>query len=108
MGIGAEHRKHRRFDLSFPVRVRVKAQAASEIETATRDISGSGVYFTMARDVEPGSKLECELTLPPEVCQGFTVRLKSRARVVRVERHEEENKIGVAATFEHYEFIRTD
>lgn len=108
MGTGAEQRKHRRFELSFPVRVRVKAEAAPQIETSTRDISGSGVYFTLPQNVEPGSELECELTLPPELCQGMTVRVKSRGRVVRVERREGENKIGVAAVFEHYEFVRTE
>ena len=107
MSTGAEQRKHRRFDLTLPVKVRAKTQEAPPILTATRDISGGGLYFTLSEEMEPGSELECEVTLPPELCQGKTVRVRCRGKIVRVDRREE-NKIGFAATIETYQFVKTD
>ena len=108
MANGAEQRKYRRFDMSIPVKVKVKTQAAPPVQTVTRDISGGGLYFSMSEEIEPGSDLECEVTLPPDLCQGNTVRVRCRGKIVRVERREGENKIGVAATIEHFEFMKTN
>ena len=105
---GAERRIHRRFDLSLPVKVRVKTQVAAEIATATNDISARGIYFSMSGDYELGSELECEVTLPPELCQGNAIQVRCRGRIVRVERRDVEGKIGVAATIEDYEFVKTE
>lgn len=101
---GAEKRKHRRFGLSLPVQVRVKAEAPP-IETLTEDISAGGLYLTLSEDLPLGSALECELTLPPELCQGLTVRLQCQGKIVRVERRQESG-IRVAATIERYSFVK--
>ncbi len=99
---------HRRFDLSFPIHVRVKEEAAPQIQTSTKDISARGIYFTMSEHCELGSELECVVTLPPEFCQGNTVQVRCRGKIVRVERPDAQNKIGVAATIEEYEFLKTN
>ncbi len=101
----SDHRRHHRFDLSLPVKVR--PAATLEIETSTKDISASGISFTMSRDCELGSELEWELTLPPELCQGNNVRIRCRGKVVRVDRLDAPGKIGVAATIETYEFVKS-
>ena len=75
-------------------------------DTSTRDISARGIYFNVSANFELGSELQCEVTLPPELCQGNSIQVKCRGRVVRVERHDEDT-IGVAATIEDYEFIKT-
>ena len=108
MATGADRRKHRRFDLSLPVKVRLKTQAASQIQTSTKDISAHGIYyFTLSEKFELGSELECVVLLPPELCQGNNIEVRCRGKIVRVERPDAENKIGVAATIEDYEFVKT-
>ena len=103
---GAEKRIHRRFDLALPVQVRVQAKAAEVLETATKDISARGIYFQLHGDFELGTTLECEITLPPELCQGNSMHVKVRGRIVRVERRQEDGTIGVAASIENYEFSK--
>src|SRR5450631_954690 len=99
---GLEQRVHRRFDLALPMRVRVKAEAPHMLETSTKDISARGIYFSLSGNFELGTELECEVTLPPELCQGNSMQVKCRGRIVRVERNEDDT-IGVAATIEDYE-----
>ncbi len=102
---GVERRKHRRFGLSLPLRVRPMAGAAA-VATSTKDISARGIYFALSEKLEEGSELELELALPPEICQGSTVRVHCRGRIVRVERPDSEGRVGVAATIEAYEFLK--
>lgn len=104
---GAERRIHRRFDMTLPIRIRVKAEVPI-LETATKDISARGLYFSLSGEIQLGTELECEVTLPPELCQGNTIQVKCRGRIVRVERREGDPSIGVAATIEDYEFVKTD
>ncbi len=106
MQTGAEHRRHHRFALSLPVEV--KAGPGVQVETATRDVSASGLYFSMPQNVQPGSELDWELMLPPELCGGEKVRIRCHGKVVRVERPDAQGKIGVAATIESYRFIKAD
>ncbi len=103
---GAEKRVHRRFDLALPMLVRVRTQTAPQLlEASTKDISARGLYFSFHGDFELGSELECEVTLPPELCQGKSIQVKCKGRIVRVERGEDES-IGVAATIEDYQFVK--
>lgn len=105
MPTGAEQRKHRRFNLTLPVQVRVQAEAAPQVSAATRDISSGGIYLMMPQNLEPGSELDFEVTLPGELSGGKPIRLRCRGKVVRVNRQEEAGKVGVAATIERYEFV---
>ncbi len=100
----ADRRIHKRFDVSFPLHVRVKTESPP-IETATTDMSARGLCFRMAGDIELGTELEFEITLPPELGQGKAVLLRCRGRIVRVERREGEPSVGVGATIEDYEFV---
>ena len=104
---GAERRIHRRFGVSFPLHVRVKADL-SPFKTSTTDVSARGLYFRLSGDFELGTELEYELTLPPELSQGQDVRVRCRGRIVRVERREGEPSIGVGATIEDYEFVKNN
>src|SRR2546425_825463 len=102
-----ERRVHRRFDLAFPMRIRIKTQAADAVETSSRDISARGIYFSLSGPIELGTELECEVTLPPELCQGNSIQVRCRGKIVRVERRlNEDDPIGVAATIEDYQFIK--
>ena len=69
MAIAAERRKYRRYDLSLEVQVKPRKQTA--VKTFTRDISARGIYFDFAERIDPGSELEFELNLPPELRRKF-------------------------------------
>jgi len=107
MSAGVENRKHRRYSLTLPLRVRVKTQTWAETDTSTRDVAAAGVSFVMAQPCEIGSLVEFELSLPPEVSQGIVVRIRCRGKVVRVERPDISGRFGVGATIEEYEFLKT-
>jgi hypothetical protein len=102
---GAEKRVHRRFDLALPMLVRVRTQTAQLLETSTKDISARGLYFQLHGDFELGTELECQVTLPSELCQGTAIQVKCKGRIVRLERGYDDS-VGVAATIEDYEFVK--
>jgi len=103
-----EGRQHRRFQLSIPVEVRTPESADPALQTASRNISAKGVYFTLAPEVRLASEVEFFMTLPPQMCQGRTVRLHCQGRVVRREALDGEGRIGVAVAIDEYEFIPVD
>jgi c-di-GMP-binding flagellar brake protein YcgR len=102
----SERRTLRRLALALPIRIRVKARKTEEIESVTRDISAGGVYFTLSQTFDLGSELECQITLPPETPGQSAVQLRCRGKIVRVERPDEQHRIGVAASIEEYELTR--
>ena len=102
-----ERRTQRRFDLQLPVQVRVPLDAEEQEETSTRDISARGIRFTFSQKLEPGSELECVVTLPPEICQGNNIRVRILGRIVRSDPAGPEGRTGVVATIERYEFLRS-
>jgi c-di-GMP-binding flagellar brake protein YcgR len=104
----AERRKYRRYDLSIEVQVKPNKRAASAVRTVTRDISARGVYFDFPENMQPGSDLEFELNLPPELAAGKTVRIHCRGKIVRVETAASGGPMRVAASIESYEFLRPE
>ena len=105
---GREHRQHRRFQLSVPVEIRTPKNADSSIQTASRNFSAKGVYFTVTPEVHLASEVEFFMTLPPQMCQGRNVRVHCQGRVIRREALDGEGRIGVAAAIDQYEFIPVD
>ena len=101
-----EQRKHPRYNLSLPVRVRAKGRSAPPIETSSNDISANGIYFTLSEGLELGSELELEIDLPQELTRGEKVRVRCRARIARVERMDSQGKIGVGAIIKRYRFTK--
>ncbi len=76
------------------------------VETSSRDVSASGLYFSFSEPLEPGSELECEVLLPPALGYKEAVRVRCRGKVVRVDRPQAPGRVGVAATIERYEFVK--
>lgn len=105
---GMEHRRHRRYQVSLPVAVWSPEEKQPVVQTASRDISAKGIYFTLSPGVEVGTELEFDMVLPPQMCQGKRVRVHCRGRVVRREALEEQGRIGVAAAIEEYEFVQEE
>jgi hypothetical protein len=97
-----EQRRHRRYDMSLPVKV--KPASAKDVETSTSNISSAGIRFVMPEACEPGAKLEWELTLPLELCQGSNIRVLCQGRVVRIESTGLPGQIAVAASMKSYRF----
>ena len=106
---GRDHRRHRRYHLTIPVEIHSpEAVEETAVTTSTRDISVKGIFFTLSPGVEVGSELEFFLSLPPQMCQGKRVRVHCRGRVVRREAVAEQDRIGVAAVIDEYEFIQQE
>src|SRR3972149_793974 len=99
----AERRKSPRYDLSIEVQVKPRKRVATPVRTVTRDISARGVYFDFSERMEPGSELEFELNLPPELAAGKAVRIRCRGKIVRGEDRGAGDGVRVAATIENYE-----
>lgn len=96
----------RRFDMRLPAIVRL--ESASEFHTETQNVSARGVFFYLDRVISAGTKLEVTLTFPPHVTLTDAVRVRFRARVIRVESPLPSARIGVAALIEDYEFLRSN
>ncbi|HUJ30374.1 MAG TPA: PilZ domain-containing protein [Candidatus Acidoferrum sp.] len=104
-----ERRTARRYDLSLPVNVRLPINREPGSHSGqTRDISTRGVYFTLHKELSPGTELDFTLTLPAEITRGTEVFVRAHGRVVRIDkkRDEELETIGVAAVIERYDIIR--
>ena len=76
-----------------------------EASAQTRDVSFRGLYFSIDKDLQPGSPIEVVMTLPKEVTLAADVRIRCIGQIVRVEKPEESGKRGVAAVVERYEFL---
>jgi len=104
-----ERRTARRYDLSLPVHVRIPLTREPASHTGqTRDISTRGVYFTVGKELSPGTELDFTLTLPAEITRGTEVFVRAHGKVVRVEKRSDDGHetIGVAAVIERYDIIR--
>jgi len=96
----------RRFDMRLPAIVLL--DGGREFRTETQNVSARGVYFYLDRTVDAGTSLEVTLTFPPHVTLTDAVRVRFRARVIRVEKPLPSLRIGTAAMIEDYEFLRTN
>jgi PilZ domain-containing protein len=102
-----ERRVMRRFDMRLPAAVKVDGMAVDELLTETQNVSARGVFFYLDRTLVEGSNIEVTLTFPPHVTLTDSVRVRFRARVIRVETPLPASRIGVAAMIEEYEFLRS-
>jgi len=94
----------RRFDMRLPAVVLL--DTASEFQTETQNVSARGVFFYLDRMLAPGARIEVTLTFPPHVTLTESVRVRFRARVIRVDRPQPSLRVGTAALIEDYEFLR--
>ena len=106
-----ERRLARRYDLSLPVNIRMPINREPRTHSGqTRDISTRGVYFTMRDGLATGAELDFTLTLPSEITRGAEVFVRAHGRVIRVDRHSDDDHetVGVAAVIERYDIVRGD
>jgi hypothetical protein len=75
---------------------------------STANISAAGVYLWVDSELEVGSSIEFEMTIPRDsIAAGSDVRLHCNGRVVRCDPNGEDGHTGVACVIESYEFLRT-
>lgn len=102
-----ERRGMRRFDMRLPAAVRLAGGESNEFLTETQNVSARGVFFYLDRAVPEGTPVEVTMTFPPHITLTDAVRVRFTARVVRVEAPLPSARVGVAATIEEYEFLRS-
>jgi PilZ domain len=100
-----ERRSSRRFTMTLPLTVRSGEPGGGEQQGQTRDVSFRGLYFLSDVDFLPGSPIEFILTLPREITLAGDVHIRCFAEIVRVEPLEQ--KRGIAARIDRYEFLPT-
>ena len=95
-----EQRKSRRFELKLPLEIVRAGSHPVNTTGETRNLSSSGVLFSLEMPLPIGESIEYIITLPVTREGGPAVRLRCMGKVVR---HAES---GAAATLERYEFVR--
>jgi PilZ domain-containing protein len=106
-----ERRAMRRFDMrlaaavSFPDASDNSERAQSDVLTETQNVSARGVFFYLDRPIVQGTRIEVTTTFPPHITLTDSLRVRFKARVVRVEAPSPVSRIGVAALIEEYEFL---
>ena len=102
-----ERRAMRRFDMRLPAMVKVADESIDELLTETQNVSARGVFLYLDRTLAAGSRIHVALTFPPHVTLTEPLRVRFRARVVRVEAPLPASRVGIAAVIEEYEFLRS-
>ena len=97
-----ERRASQRFDYQLPVGIRL-AGTDRQGYGFTQDLSGRGVFLYTDFELAEGDAVELTLIMPSEITLTEDVRVRCRGRVTRVIRVEQ--KFGVAARLEGYEFL---
>lgn len=103
-----ERRRAQRFPLDLPMEVKWQEETEAIQKLASiRDISASGVYFTVDREVRPESKIEFYVQLQMEGAEKGGVLLHCVGSILRVEPDKDEpQRQGVAARIDRYRFLR--
>ena len=97
----------RRFDMRLPAIVKVADGSVDELLTETQNVSARGVFLYLDRTLSAGSRIHVTLTFPPHITLTEPLRVRFRARVVRVETPLPASRVGIAAVIEEYEFLRS-
>lgn len=102
-----ERRNAQRFGLKLPLTIRWTSEnEPGDLATESMNVSSRGVYFCISKDVKQGSPVEIVMTLPHEITKAGPVRVRCLGHVQRTEPVEDQ-RIGVVAAIERYEFVRS-
>lgn len=101
-----DRRSTRRFDVTLPITVgSYPPQTAESLPGITRDLSIGGIYFTTGQELLPGREFEFTARFPAALTQGREVLIRARGKVVRAEKADGNERVGIAAVIEKYEFV---
>jgi hypothetical protein len=106
----SEARTGKRFPLELPIKIH-RAEESGEHSGVTGNLSAAGVYIRADANLEIGSNVEFEISLPPEVTGAKEpVMVKCIGRVVRTDEPASGGKTsearGVACVIDSYDFVR--
>jgi hypothetical protein len=104
-----EQRRTRRFQLELPLSITRNGAERVTLAGFTKNISSSGVLFTVEREPELGGPIEYVIALNHEGPQAVSLRCMGKVlRADRVRTNTEMDPVNfqVAATLERYEFVR--
>jgi hypothetical protein len=104
-----EQRRARRFQLQLPLSITRSGAERVVLPGFTKNISSSGVLFTMNREPDLGGPIEYMIVLNREGPQSVSLRCMGkvlRADRVGVTAEEASTSFQIAATLERYEFVR--
>ena len=104
-----EQRRTRRFTLQLPMSITRTGAERVTFAGLTKNISSSGVLFTVEREPDLASPIEYIITLNHDGPQS--VNLRCVGKILRSERireaiEERPPAYQIAATLERYEFVR--
>ena len=107
----AERRRSHRYGVQFPCFVSIKEgrkkAPTPAIEVETKNVGKGGLYFVANVDWKVGTAIECVIELPLEVFGGQRRAIRCRGKIVRLV-PEAEERIGVGATIETFQFIQLE
>lgn len=105
MTVATDRRRAQRFPLTLPLEVKWQEPAGEARQPANiRDISATGVYFLLDRELDPASKVEFFVRLNIEGAPAGGILLHCVGSIVRVER--QDGDVGIAASIDRYRFVR--
>jgi hypothetical protein len=110
ISVAEDRRRSPRACLSLPLQL-TSVQGRAEdapVTLVTRNISSTGIYFLAPRDIEPGTAIELQVALIERPLGRGSVRLKTAAHVVRIEKCDVPGWSGFAASFDDIDFDRDD
>ena len=84
-----------------------KKLAEPEIQAETTDVSTGGLHIVVSADLGIGTEIECMLQLPVKAFGDRPVAIRCRGKVARIV-PQEQGRIGVGVTIEHFEFLRME
>ena len=103
-----ERRLMRRFDMHLPATVKLTDLDGDEVSIETQNVSARGIFFYLDHALDQGTKIEVTMTFPPHITMTDPVRVRFRARIIRVEEPLPVSRVGIAAVIEEYEFLRSN
>jgi hypothetical protein len=104
-----EQRRTRRFQLELPLSITRTGAERVTLAGLTKNISSTGVLFTLEREPDLGGPIEYVIALNHEGPQSVSLRCMGKVlRTDRVRTNTEMEPVNyqVAATLERYEFVR--
>jgi hypothetical protein len=104
-----EQRRTRRFQLELPLSITRTGAERVTLPGLTKNISSTGVLFTVEREPDLGGPIEYVIALNRDGPQ--TVSLRCMGKVLRADRVRTNTEMDsvnyqIAATLERYEFVR--
>jgi hypothetical protein len=95
--VGVERRIGQRFPFNVPVSLR-DVSTATEGLGFTQDLSSRGAFLFTDMALNEGAEIELTLNMPSEITLGESMRIRCRARVLRIVKRVDKNWTSAAST----------